>query len=69
MSDQQQGVTLGEVYRAVLRVEKEIKGVKDTVDDHDVRIAVMEDRSPGRISAAVSAVVSGLVAGLAWLGK
>jgi hypothetical protein len=30
----------------------------------ETRIAVLEDRSPGRVSASVSAVISGVITGL-----
>ena len=40
------------------------------VSKNESRIAVLEDRSPSRVSASVSAVVSGLVTGLGvWFSR
>lgn len=35
------------------------------VAKHEIRLAILEDRSPGRVATGVSAVVSGVISGLA----
>lgn len=43
-------------------LQKEANGRTSTLES---RVSVLEDRSPGRVSAVVSAVVSGVTSGLA----
>ena len=73
MSDREDEL-LDQRHQEVLRA---IEGVHDRLDtlngrtrELEVKVKVLEDRSPGRTSAGVSAVVSGIVTGVAmWFSK
>lgn len=51
----------------LVRLQREQNG---RVSKTETRIAVLEDRSPGRVASGVSAVVSGVITGLGmWIGS
>lgn len=53
--------------KEIIQLQREANG---RTSKNESRIAVLEDRSPGRVSASVSAVISGLVAGIGiWFSK
>lgn len=72
MGDEQQHLTKDEFEAHIVPIRKDIEELvrlqreqNGTVADVKTRVAVLEDRSPGRVAGGVSAVVSGIVSGLA----
>lgn len=54
--------TLGEVYRVLLDVRNDVKAQNGRVFDHESRLAVLEDRSPGRSGGLWGGAIGGTLA-------
>jgi hypothetical protein len=58
---------LREDIKELVALQREQNG---RIGKNEVRIAILEDRSPGRVASAVSAVVSGVISGVGvWLSS
>ena len=55
---------MGPIREDIQELVKLFREQHGRVSKAETRIAVLEDRSPGRVSAGVSAIVSGVMTGL-----